>query len=135
MPGLFAPGEAEKAANYLKLGLKDFLEKYCISGWRDGCIDDAYIEFVAPAKVGFEGTKESWGYPLRHGRCVFLTDKNLCRIHTVKPKECKLTYSCRNKGKRGEHLIERDNVLKEWKDNKINPIVKEFIENAEEMKL
>jgi len=87
-PGWFLPGEAEKAAELLGINFDEFKRQYLvIDFW---CTPDGDCEVLAPAKVNTQylGRMVSWGYAFEKGRCVFLNEQNLCRIHKAKPFEC-----------------------------------------------
>lgn len=108
IPGIPTPNEILKQAKYLKLSVHDYLNKFCVAGYRD--IDDKHITFAYPARKGYEGTRETWGYPLAKGDCIFLK-KGKCVIHPVKPFECKHGFGC-EKHKKG--YIPRTEVLNKW---------------------
>lgn len=100
-PGWFAPGEAELAAEYLKLPFEIFKQNYLI-------IDSASNKMVNNApyvwspRKEFETTDKLERTNYRYDRCVFLTNKNRCLIHKVKPKECKITLCCAEEPKSGD---------------------------------
>lgn len=105
-PGWFAPGEVEKAAEYLDLTLQDFFDKYLAVDWWEG---DPPTFILAPAIIG-EGTGSEYpGDP--KGQCVFLNN-NLCDIHKVKPIECS-TMNCTASDSGNVH----EEVYKMWIEN------------------
>ena len=58
-------GEAERISNFLRLGLEEFLHKYC---------EEKYGKvYIKTAKSGY---------------CIFYDDKKACLIHPVKPFRC-----------------------------------------------
>lgn len=81
-PGWFAPGEAEKAAAYLKMPLQEFFSKYLGVNW---WVDDEDIFLLAPATTRMQPGNEYPSNP--RGQCVFF-EAGRCKIHPVKPKEC-----------------------------------------------
>lgn len=89
-PGWFAPGEPEKAAEFLGIPFEEFESKYLI---QDFWVDGAYV--YAPRKVGVEQDSPvaSYGYAFKPAPCIFLKD-NKCSIHPVKPFECKVSFGC-----------------------------------------
>lgn len=93
-PGLFKPGEAERAAEFLGLTFDEFLREHINIDWYDG--HKKYVEYLVPAKVGAEGPGEivSFGYTFKDGNCTFLDGNDRCRIHPVKPFECKTEMCC-----------------------------------------
>src|SRR3990167_9641841 len=112
IPGIPTPEELVKEAEFLKMPLKTFLETYCIKGWREDVFGKGeYIKFAYPTRIGFNNTTEGWGYPLSGGDCIFLTSKELCQIHEVKPTECRESFGCKPSGIENEV---RDSVLKIW---------------------
>lgn len=84
-PGWFAPGEAEKAARYMKMTFREFFGKHL--GIDHHMRDDVFV--LAPAVKGMPpGTV----YPMRPlGECVFFAEGK-CGIHAVKPLECRLVH-------------------------------------------
>lgn len=83
-PGWFAPGEAEKVAEFLHVPLKDLFKKKLMVDWFEA---DQNIFILSPAVThGSPGT-EFPGDP--RGRCVFLSKDDKCEIHEVKPIECR----------------------------------------------
>lgn len=125
-PGWFMPGEAELVAKSLGLSFKDFFHKYLVVDF--WCAeDDVYV--LAPYKVFDKipdrpeisayyqrpdrgtGRLVDWGYPFRTGRCIFL-ENDRCRIHPVKPYECRNTLSCVETN--GKNI--REEIAERWKD-------------------
>lgn len=93
-PGWFAPGEAEKAAEFLGVPFEEFKSKYLI---KDFWVAGAHV--YAPRKVGVEQDQEvaSYRYAFESAPCIFLKD-NKCSIHPVKPLECKVSFGCKKEG-------------------------------------
>ncbi|MNK65509.1 hypothetical protein D3C87_848060 [compost metagenome] len=96
-PGWFAPGEAEHAAAYLGVTLKELFDTKLMVDWLAGSSaadgDDVFV--LSPATTSGRPGQEFPGNP--RGTCVFLTEDKRCAIHEVKPMECRL-YSCRGVG-------------------------------------
>ena len=132
IPGIPKPQQIPKIAKHLKMSITKCLEKYFIVGWREGMTINnkqyGMIEFVYPAREGWNNKRESWGYPLLRGiNCLFFKH-NKCIINDVKPYECLKGFGCKNipHSFRGDALIEWD---KAWKENTINEEIKTFIES------
>lgn len=91
-PGWFAPGEAEHAADYLRIDwptfLRDFLTEWPVEG----------------------GVALSPRFDSRRKACVFFK-KGLCEIHDVKPFECRKVYGC-EAGRRHSRI--RDIIATMW---------------------
>ena len=66
--------------------------------------------FAYPARKGFEGKTEDWGYPLGRGPCTFYDKKIGCKIHPVKPLECRKSFGCKK-----SETSYRMEALKVWK--------------------
>ena len=113
-PGWFMPGEAEKAAEFLDLSLKDFFDKYLgVDWWVGKGEEDIFV--LAPALVGEETGSEYPGDP--KGKCIFFNKDELCDIHPVKPFEC-ATLTCDGAGSKESHKA----VAMAWKKHQ-NQIV------------
>ena len=74
-PGWFAPGEAEMAATYLGLSMEEF--------------EANYLEHHLTEDVAVLAPK----CQQRTGACIFF-DNGSCKIHDVKPFECRKVYGC-----------------------------------------
>ncbi len=87
-PGWFKFGEAEKAAEYLGLTLKEFFDKHLmVDFWKGDDASSGQDTFLlSPAVVG--GTPGKMFSMNPRGVCTFLQE-GLCSIHPVKPFECK----------------------------------------------
>ncbi|MCH8329385.1 MAG: hypothetical protein IIB81_03250, partial [Nanoarchaeota archaeon] len=83
------------------------------------------IEFVYPAKIGWNNKVEDWAYPMNYGNCVFL-ENDLCKVNSVKPFECLKVMGCKD----SLHSY-RDEALLIWNKEKDKlPIeITEFIES------
>lgn len=85
-PGWFAPGEVEKAAEFVGMPLADFFkEKLAVDWWQS----DPDIFLLSPAVVGGESGEEFPADP--RGVCVFFKEGR-CSIHAAKPMECRLAH-------------------------------------------
>ncbi len=92
-PGWFVPDEVPAAAEFLNLPEADFVARFCEKHAWEGVLA------ISPArKPG--GTE-----------CVFLDDEGLCRIHPVKPYECRKVYGCQGPSR---HRRMREIIGKMW---------------------
>lgn len=86
-PGWMKPGEAERIAEFLGISLADLFRDYLAVDW---WVDARNVFLLSPAIVGEQtGTEMPC---VAKGRCVFLTDKGRCQIHSVKPFECGVAW-------------------------------------------
>jgi hypothetical protein len=110
------PGEAEKAAAYLGMAFAEFKAKYLVTDY--WVSNDGDIDVLAPLKIipnddarlpgadfsvrrlikglverarAKPGGRAPSNYPYYAGRCVFLDENNRCKIHAVKPYECRMS--------------------------------------------
>ncbi len=90
-PGWFAPEEAEKVAAYLRLDFDLFVKTYLI---KDYWVGGPFV--WSPRKVGVDTDRDiaMWSAAWSEAPCVFLTDKDRCMIHPVKPYECRESFAC-----------------------------------------
>jgi Fe-S-cluster containining protein len=102
-PGWFLPGEAEKAAEFMGMTLPEFFREYLAVDWWESEPD---IFVLSPALRGEETGTEFPGDP--QGECVFYENER-CRIHEVKPAECRERWC----GDRHGPSIHGD-VAQEW---------------------
>lgn len=108
-PGWFAPGEPERAAEFLGMPYEEFAQKRLATDWWENDYRAPYTEILAPAPVGREGQR----YPSSLSgslRCTFLTGEGRCQIHPVKPMECR--YS--GHGDLQEIQTLRIRIVKAW---------------------
>jgi Fe-S-cluster containining protein len=106
-PGLFRPGEAEKAAAHLGIPFEEFKQQLMIDWWtaRTG-----RIYYYVPRKVEDKPERVAdWGRAFLRSPCVFLKDKR-CSIHAAKPFECREAFLCETESK---NLKPR--IVVEWK--------------------
>lgn len=100
VPGWFLPEQVAPVAAFLGLGVEEFTRRYLTVATggiqEDG---DEAIPVLRPRRV--EGDPEVFGTvfwdrdTLYHSSpCVFL-EQGRCRIHAVKPRECRDSYGCR----------------------------------------
>lgn len=82
-PGWFKPGEAEKAADFMGMDLKNFFNKKLGVDW----YENPDIFLLAPAMKNMTPGEMYPGKP--HGECVFYRDGK-CEIHPVKPHQCRV---------------------------------------------
>lgn len=82
-PGWFMPGEAEKLALHLGITVQDLFDtKLAVDWW----VDDPDVFLLSPAIISGEIGTEFPADP--RGECIFF-EKGLCKIHPVKPFECR----------------------------------------------
>lgn len=91
-PGIFAPGEAEKAADLLGMPFDQFKKEKLIESYMTEWSDP---HFLMPRKIGIDedldiASDEGTSTP---GRCVFLVNER-CQIHAAKPIECRSALLC-----------------------------------------
>ena len=88
-PGWFLPGEAEKAAEFLKMPIKKFFNKFLAVDWWNGEEYGQETFVIAPAIAGQPTGEE---YPVvPTGDCIFYVNKR-CSIHDAKPYECRMFW-------------------------------------------
>jgi Fe-S-cluster containining protein len=106
-PGWFAPGEAERAAAFLKLTLRRFFRQYlAVDRW----VDTEDILLLSPAVRGNPTGSRFPSDP--RGQCVFFQEADgACAIHLVKPMECRELFHPYREG------LHRD-VAQLWDDPK-----------------
>ena len=107
-PGWFLPGEAEKAAEFTGMSLPEFFRAYlAVDWWEVSGGPDVFV--LSPALVGAEPGSEFPGDP--RGTCVFYKGER-CRIHPVKPAECRERW----RGDRGGSSLHED-AATAWKEH------------------
>lgn len=91
VPGAFAHGEAEHAAEHLGLTFEAFCEQYLRVNFYVNTRTWEQTYFLQPRIVTdpsrFHTT--SFGQGFMTGRCVFLDANDRCAIHAVKPRDCR----------------------------------------------
>jgi Fe-S-cluster containining protein len=88
-PGWFLPGEAEKAAQLMKMSLQDFFDKYLGVDWWNGSSFGEETFLLSPAITDSTPGDLFEQNPL--GRCVFYVNDK-CLIHDAKPYECRMYW-------------------------------------------
>ena len=113
VPGRFLPGEAEKVTEYLGISLGKLFQKYLRVGYTnffpslDDFDDNVFL--LSPAVVEDPPGQEHPLVPF--GTCVFF-ENGLCKIHPVKPFQCREAFHDDTGGK------DTWKILREaWKDN------------------
>jgi Fe-S-cluster containining protein len=100
-PGWFAPGEMEKAAEWMGVPPEQFFAKYIVlqAVRLPNEPGNPMVEAFVPTKVDAKGEplegagrRSSRVYQYMNGPCVFYKDR-LCAIHPVRPLECR-RYFC-----------------------------------------
>lgn len=128
IPGVFKPNEIIEAAKLLNMAAKEFMNKYCIKGWRKGIYlndGNSYdVEFVYPIVKDCALKMEDYDYPLEGGECKLFID-NKCFINNAKPFECQMTFGCEPMPKNNP----KNAALIEWtKEDNIPQEIKEWME-------
>ena len=119
MPGWFAPGEAEKAAEAIGIPWEEFKKKLIIDYW---CGENETYVWRPRRITGDENSNgghldvASWGSAFARGVCSFL-EADRCTIHKVKPYECRHT-KCAGKP---EKLQLREKISKMWQESGKDP--------------
>ena len=89
-PGWFLPGEAEQLALHLGISLQDLFDsKLAVDWW----VSNPDIFLLSPAIISGEIGMEFPANP--RGDCIFFED-DLCKIHPVRPFECRETFHNEN---------------------------------------
>lgn len=86
--GAFIKGETEKAAEFFNISKKEFEEKY--------------TEEIKKFNTKLRRPKILRQDDKPYGNCIFYEDGIGCKIHKVKPYECKIAMGCKDYG---EELI------------------------------
>jgi Fe-S-cluster containining protein len=130
-PGMFAPGEASKAAEYLGVPLEQlFREKlvveYWVGGFHEKEDDWDDVLGLTPAKTNqAPGIKASWSSAFELGTCAFL-ENGRCSIHAVKPEECLRTFH-------DETPTDlRESIFRKWNDPKYQGSLRRLLGRKEE---
>jgi Fe-S-cluster containining protein len=89
--GWFMPDEIATAAEFLGISEREFVADYLEEHLFNGAV------VLSPK--------------MRKGGCLFL-EKGLCRIHPVKPYECRKVYGCQG-GRRHKRI--REIIAKKWR--------------------
>ena len=87
-PGWFLPEEIDPVAQFLGLTLDEFSQKYC--NVHSLCLSPKYLT--------------------REKRCLFFLVGH-CRIHDVKPYECRKVYGCESPRR---HKRIREMIRRQW---------------------
>jgi Fe-S-cluster containining protein len=112
-PGWFLPGEAEKAAKFMKMSFKEFFKKYLAIDWWNGekYGDETFV--IAPALRGHPTGEEYPATPT--GACIFFVNKR-CAIHGAKPFECQMFWHEETINSAGKDRHKQ--VAEAWKGHK-----------------
>ena len=108
-PGWFLPGEAEKAAKFMKMSFQKFFKEYLAVDWWNGPEYGQETFLLTPAIVGHPAGGEYPSMPT--GVCVFFQD-NRCVIHAAKPFECQMYWH----GETGAKTRHKE-VAEAWKEH------------------
>lgn len=74
------PFEAEKLAKSMKLSLVDFLKKYTIQYFKEISFESSNKKILL----------QNLALKRIDGKCVLLSDENLCKEYSARPRQCKL---------------------------------------------
>lgn len=112
-PGWFAPGEAEKAAEFLGLTLQEFFDKYLtVDFWSDTKEDS--VKHLYVLSPGIKNAPTGTEHPFDPtGECVFFDGYN-CTIHEVKPNGCAFYDHLKDEEVCQEN--QKDNVIAPWQE-------------------
>ena len=119
-PGWFAPGEVEKAAEWMHLPVEEFVGTYLVlnSIQLDDLPGRPVVEAFVPTKVDEKGQplegagrRSSRVYQYMKGPCIFYKEKR-CGIHPVRPMECR-AYFCEQDEKLN---LSHEQIGKLWYD-------------------
>jgi Fe-S-cluster containining protein len=97
-PGRLVPADLKRLASFLEIGEEELRRKYLVII----PARSSHVRFLAPAKIkasrflAAPGTVVPGYYADEKGRCVFLTQDGLCRVHEAKPFECAAYMGCRH---------------------------------------
>jgi Fe-S-cluster containining protein len=119
-PGWFAPGEMEKAAEWMGLPPDEFFNRYIVLNniQLENEPGRPVVEAFVPTKVDEKGEplegagrRSSRVYQFMKGPCVFYKDRR-CGIHPVRPMECR-AYFCEQDEKLN---LSHEQIGKLWYD-------------------
>ena len=96
-PGWFLPGEVERSAAHLHITVDEFCRQFC----EELNIDQTVV--LAPKFVS------------KQRACIFY-EEGLCRIHEVKPHECRKVFGCEPKRR---HKRVRELILRQWQKGRV----------------
>jgi Fe-S-cluster containining protein len=111
-PGWFLPGEAEKAAEFMKMHIKDFFKKYLAVDWWNGKNPGEETFVIAPALSGHPTGEEYSVVPT--GACIFFVNSK-CAIHEAKPFECQMFWHGETAHSSGKNRHKE--VADAWRDH------------------
>lgn len=110
-PGIFAPGEAEKAASLIGYSLQEFFDKFLAVDWWEP--EPRLEELVFYLTPSIEQIEAGGLFPVQpnQGKCVLLSDDGDCSIHEAKPEEC-AALRCDKKPK--DYMVNKIERVKAW---------------------
>jgi len=113
------PTEAKKIAEFLKLSVKDMINKYYVID-ENGTYPHFHIKPLGKNILDLGGkiipAERTWN----EGACVFLDENNKCKIHEVKPHSAKIMRCWEDNKQEAEE--NKKIINKSWED-------KSFLEN------
>jgi len=138
-PGVFAPGEATRAAAHLGLSLKDFFDRYLAINYY--VAETGNVDFLTPAwkpKIGsterllyalgagtrledrpiedrpMNGRRVTFLEGFTYGRCALLSEKGCTLPFELRPTECREAYAC-ERGDEARGRAQHEAVIEEWR--------------------
>jgi hypothetical protein len=123
IPGIFAPGEATKAAAYLNIPLREFFEKYLVIDIREygkeSTLDYSsgieVYQYLQPARINqIPGKKADYWDVHRRAMCRLLTNNGCLLPYEIRPNECRVVYGCKPETFQDDYEV---NLVKAWDGN------------------
>lgn len=90
-PGWFLPGEAEKTAAFMGMTLPEFFSAFLAVDWWEAVPEAGLPEVFVLSPAVTQGVPGQEFPADPRGTCVFFQEGR-CRIHPVKPHECRETW-------------------------------------------
>lgn len=110
-PGWFLPGEATRAARFLKMTLQEFFDTYLILEYWVGGLhgEDQYV--LSPRREAQKGKKVvGWGDSFLESPCRLLTETGCKLSLRFRPAECRLTFGCKER----QAQPSREVIMRVW---------------------
>jgi hypothetical protein len=123
-PGWFRVGQAEKAAEFLKMTLDDFFWKYLVVEYWASFPQD--MDVLAPRRNHQDGVRAGYGDNYHGGTCALHDSSTGCKLpSSLRPLECAAAIGC-EKDKywwQRERYSIRENIALEWIKEKPSALV------------
>ena len=125
-PGWFAPGQVEKAAEYLKMTVEDFFKKYLIVEYWQCFPQD--IDVIAPRRVHQIGQFRAGSFDnAPDGTCKLHDSSTGCMLPAqIRPIECAASICCEEGDKywwKRERYNIRKNIAFAWRNPKASALI------------